>query len=175
MHQAVFIDRDGVLIEAIVRNGKPFAIYNVADAVILDGVAEGCARLRAAGYRLVMVTNQPDVARGKVAASVIEETNRYLVKLLGLDAAYVCFHDDEDDCDCRKPRPGLLVRAAQNLKLDLASSFMVGDRWRDIEAGQRAGCKTILIDCGYDERAPTAAPDFVARSLLQTADWILGS
>ena len=108
--------------------------------------------LKAHGYWLVVVTNQPDVARGTSSRELVEAIHEHLKIELGLDAVFSCFHDDADRCDCRKPGPGMLLRAAQELGIDLKSSFMVGDRWRDIEAGRRAGCRTIWIDGGYLEQ-----------------------
>ena len=131
---------------------------------------EALARLKSAGFALVVVTNQPDVARGDVTEEVVRAINDRLASLLPLDEVRVCCHDDADGCDCRKPKPGLLTRPPL---YDLSRSVMVGDRWRDIEAGQRAGCRAaILIDYAYDEGHPTD-PDVRLRSLSEAADWIL--
>ena len=170
---AVFLDRDGVLNAAVVRNGKPYPPDSAAELEILPGVAAALERLRAAGYALVVVTNQPDIARGKqtqVELDAIHATLR--AQLPALDAIYACCHDDGEHCDCRKPRPGMLTRAAAELGLDLTRSFMVGDRWRDTEAGVAAGCRAIFIDRDYAERRPT---DFAVKvsSLPAAADWIL--
>jgi D-glycero-D-manno-heptose 1,7-bisphosphate phosphatase len=170
---AVFLDRDGVLNRAEVRDGTPRAPETVDELEILPGVPEALARLRAAGYALVVVTNQPDVARGKVTRESVEAIHRRMAETLPLDAFYVCYHDDADRCACRKPRPGMLVEAANARGLDLAKSFMVGDRWRDIEAGVAAGCRTIFVDHGYVERRPDRF-DFRADSLASAAEWILG-
>lgn len=171
-HPAVFLDRDGVINRSIVRDGLPFAPDTLEELEILPGVADALARLRAAGFRLVVTTNQPDVARGLQRREVVESINAALAAALPLDEFRVCYHDDADGCDCRKPQPGLLLAAAAEGHLDVAASFMVGDRWRDIEAGRRAGCRTIFVDHGYTERRPDA-PDFTAGSLAAAADWIL--
>jgi D-glycero-D-manno-heptose 1,7-bisphosphate phosphatase len=169
--RAVFLDRDGVLIEASKRDGSPYPVRTPDEVRLIDGVPEACAQLSALGFLLVMITNQPDVARGKVTRAFVDAVNSGLSRSLGLDAVRVCIHDDADDCDCRKPRPGMILDAAATLSIALHSSFFVGDRWRDIDAGHSAGCKTVLIDHGYDEPL-RALPDHVAPSLLVAAEWI---
>lgn len=169
--RAIFLDRDGVLIRSDLVAGKPFAITDPGAVHILPGVHDACAELSAAGFLLVMVTNQPDVARGKVSRQFVENTNAHLKTELGLNATKTCFHDDSDKCDCRKPLPGLLTSAALQLSIDLPSSIMVGDRWRDIEAGNSAGCRTVFIDCNYDEKMPFV-PDHVAASLPDAMVWL---
>ena len=171
MRRAVFVDRDGVLIRTPIRDGMPYAISAEEAAEILPGVPEACGALAKAGFLLVMVTNQPDVARGRTARAFVEQTNRDLAARLQLDAVRVCFHDDDDNCSCRKPKPGLIVDAARDMGIDVSASFMVGDRWRDIAAGRRAGCSTILIDYGYAEPCPES-PDHIAKSLLEASNWI---
>jgi D-glycero-D-manno-heptose 1,7-bisphosphate phosphatase len=172
MPPAVFLDRDGVLNRAVVRDGRPYPPEGPGDLEILPGVGEALARLKAAGYALVVVTNQPDVARGRRTRESVERFNARLASVLPLDEFRVCYHDDADGCACRKPNPGLL-RQPPHYPLD--RSIMVGDRWRDIEAGRRAGCRaTILIDYGYDE-GHTAEPDVRVRSLTEAVDWILAS
>ena len=146
---AVFLDRDGVINRAVVRNGKPYPPDRLEDLEVLPGVADALARLKSAGFALVVVTNQPDVARGRQTADVVNAMHERLAALLPIDEFRVCWHDDGDSCECRKPKPGLLTRAPL---YDIARSFIVGDRWRDIEAGRRAGCRAaILIDYGYEE------------------------
>jgi D-glycero-D-manno-heptose 1,7-bisphosphate phosphatase len=145
----------------------------VEEVEVLPGVPEALAALRAAGYCLIIVTNQPDVARGTLRRETVDAVNRRLQRELRLDGVYACCHDDADQCDCRKPQPGMLREAAREFGLDLAASFMVGDRWRDVEAGRRAGCKTILVDYGYAGERP-AEPDRRVRSLAEAAEWILG-
>lgn len=172
VRRAVFLDRDGVINRAVVRDGKPFPPATEDELEVLPGVAEALERLRAAGFRLVVVTNQPDVARGTQSRDVIDRMHARLAAELPLDEFRVCDHDDADDCRCRKPRPGMLQDAARDGGLSLADSFMIGDRWRDIEAGRRAGCTVIFIDRGYHERRPDR-PDAVAGSLPEAAEWIL--
>jgi D-sedoheptulose 7-phosphate isomerase len=173
LKRAVFLDRDGVLNEAVVQDGKPYSPADAASLRILAGTAEALARLKERGYLLLVVTNQPDVARGKQKRDAIEEMNRRLRAELPLDEVLTCYHDDADHCECRKPRPGLITGAAQQHGIDLSHSFLIGDRWRDVDAGKNAGCKTILIDRGYTERAPASAPDVRVESLSGAVDWIL--
>jgi transaldolase len=170
--KAVFLDRDGVLNRAIIRDGRPYPPRTLVEMELLPGVAAACDALHAAGYLLVLVTNQPDVSRGSQTIENVRAMNGILAEQLGLDACEVCTHDDADHCDCRKPKPGLLTKAARRLGIQLKDSFVVGDRWRDIEAGQRAGCRTVFIDCGYSERRP-AEPDHASSSLAGAAKWIL--
>jgi D-glycero-D-manno-heptose 1,7-bisphosphate phosphatase len=169
---AVFLDRDGVLNAAVVKDGKPYPPASVDQVALLPGVRQALTELRAAGFALVVVTNQPDVARGAQAREAVDAIHTGLRADLPIDAIYVCFHDDVDRCACRKPAPGMLLNAARDLDLDLAGSFMVGDRWRDIEAGAAAGCRTAFIDHGYAERRPRAF-DMRATSLAEAAAWIL--
>jgi transaldolase len=170
--RAVFLDRDGVINRAFVRDGRPYPPASPAELEVLPGVAAALNRLRAAGFHLVVVTNQPDVARGVQTPAAVEALHAALMAQLPLDEFRVCYHDNSDHCDCRKPAPGLLLAAARDGGLDLAASFLVGDRWRDIEAGQRAGCQTIFIDYGYSE-PQSQAPDARVASLSQAADFIL--
>jgi D-glycero-D-manno-heptose 1,7-bisphosphate phosphatase len=144
----------------------------IAELQILPGAARACERLRAAGFILVVVTNQPEVARGTLTADTVEEMHRELQHRLSLDEIAVCFHDDADGCDCRKPQPGLLRSAAERWRIDLTTSFLVGDRWRDVEAARRAGCRAIFVDRGYAE-AIASEPDATVRNLEEAAEWIL--
>jgi D-glycero-D-manno-heptose 1,7-bisphosphate phosphatase len=170
--RAVFLDRDGVIVAAVVRAGRPYPPSGPADAEVPAGTSLSLARLKAAGFLLVVVTNQPDVARGTTTREEVERLHAWLRGALPLDEIRACYHDDGDRCGCRKPAPGLLIAAAADLGVDLGRSVMVGDRWRDIEAGRRAGCATVFIDHGYAERR-AEAPDGVVSSLPEAVDWIL--
>ncbi len=172
MRPAIFLDRDGVINRAFVRDGIPHPPASLDDLEILPDVLHALRSLKSHGYRLVVVTNQPDVARGAATRALIDSIHARLESELDLDAIFTCFHDDSDHCACRKPKPGLLLQAARDLSLDLSTSFMVGDRWRDIEAGRLAGCRTFFIDCGYDERRPASA-DFRVASLHEASRIIL--
>lgn len=170
--RAVFLDRDGVINRAIVRDGKPYPPDRVEVLEILPGVAESLARLKAAGFLLIVVSNQPDVARGKTPRSVVEDINACLGESLPIDQFRMCFHDNPENCQCRKPRPGLLLDAAREFDIDLANSVIVGDRWKDIEAGIHAGCKTFFIDYGYNEKKPECF-DFKVTDLIEASEIIL--
>ena len=169
--KAVFLDRDGVLNRAIVLDGKPYPPVNVAAVEILPGVFEALQLLKDAGYVLIVVSNQPDVARGTTSKEAVEAINAYLVKNIPIDRFIMCY-EDGDDSECRKPRPGMLYAGAREFDIDLSSSFMIGDRWRDIDAGIAAGCKTIYIDYKYSEKRPVAF-DFQTKSLLEAAKFII--
>jgi D-glycero-D-manno-heptose 1,7-bisphosphate phosphatase len=172
MKKAVFLDRDGVLNKAYVRNGKPYSPDTIAEMIIVPDAREALERLRQHGFRLIVATNQPDIARGRLTRTHVDAMNGYLAGKLPLDGVEMCPHDDADDCDCRKPRPGLLLHAAERERIDLAQSFMVGDRYRDIEAGHSAGCRTVLIGDGYGETFKVQ-PDAIASTLSEAANWIL--
>jgi D-glycero-D-manno-heptose 1,7-bisphosphate phosphatase len=169
---AVFLDRDGVLIESAVRDGVPQPARSVGELAILPGVEQACARLRDAGLVLIVVTNQPDVARGTLTAAVVDELHAVLRRALPLDEILVCLHDDADACDCRKPQPGMLRAAAKRFDLDLGESYLVGDRWRDVDAAKAAGCKAVFVDRGYGEPLGSQ-PDVTVAGLPAAADWIL--
>lgn len=159
---AVFLDRDGVLNEVELRDGTPHPPAGVEQLRLLPGVVEACHRLRDLGFVLVVVTNQPDIARGKQTRDEVDRMHEVLRRRLPLDEIVVCAHDDVHDCPCRKPRPGMILDAATRLDLDLAESVCIGDRWRDVEAGKCAGVTAIFVDRGYGERRPTDADAVVA-------------
>jgi D-glycero-D-manno-heptose 1,7-bisphosphate phosphatase len=171
--RAVFLDRDGVINRAIVRNGKPYPPTTLDQLEVIPDAPNALSRLHAAGFRLIVVTNQPDVARGTQTRAFVESVHAALLAIgLPIDSFRVCYHDDPDHCDCRKPKPGLLLAAAREDGIDLKNSYLVGDRWRDIEAGEAAGCRTVFIDQQYSESAP-ARCDAKVKSLAEAADWIL--
>lgn len=170
--RAVFLDRDGVINRALVRDGKPYPPAGVDELEALPGVAAALQRLKLAGYLLIVVTNQPDVARGTQSRAAVEAIHAQLASILPIDEFRTCYHDDDDACACRKPKPGLILDAARAHDVDLHASVMVGDRWRDIEAGRRAGCVTVFVDWAYQERQPEQ-PDVAVSSLREAVDWIL--
>ena len=172
--RAVFLDRDGVLNEVVVRNGLPHPPASLEDLRLAPDAAASLARLKAAGFLLIVVTNQPDVARGTQSRVIAEAMNRAIAAALPLDDFFTCWHDDADACACRKPKPGLLLEAAERHSIDLKGSFFIGDRWRDIDAGAAAGCRTVLIDRHYRDRAPESPPTHCAPSLTDAVDWIAG-
>ncbi len=168
MKKAIFLDRDGVLNQVNLINGRPFPPDSVKSLKLLPKVKEAIELFKQNQWFLVVVTNQPDVAREKTSKEVIEAINNSLIKTLGIDEFRVCFHDDSDNCHCRKPLPGLLMDAAKEHQIDLSLSYMIGDRWRDIEAGQAAGCQTIFLDYNYDEKKPKSF-DLKVSSLYEAA------
>ncbi len=151
---AVFLDRDGVLNDCVVADGRPHPPRNLRELRVAGGAVEARRQLRQYGLLLVGVSNQPDVARGTLERETLDAINNEIQLRLGLDALLVCPHDDADSCECRKPRPGLLLSASRMFQIDLGRSVMVGDRWRDVEAGRRAGCSTIFVDHDFSEPKP---------------------
>lgn len=172
MRRAVFLDRDGVLIKPIIVNGRPHPPSNIKEVEILPGVKESLQRLHDAKYLLIVVTNQPDVARGVSKRVNVEKINAFIASKLQIDAIKTCYHDDSDACGCRKPKPGLLIEAANEYEINFSKSFMVGDRWRDIEAGSVVGCKTFFINYHYEEKQPEVS-DFIVSSLSEVESIIL--
>jgi D-glycero-D-manno-heptose 1,7-bisphosphate phosphatase len=172
MRCAVFLDRDGVLNRAMVRDGKPYSPATLDELEILPGVPAALRALHEAGFLLIVVTNQPDVARGQLRREVVEAMHRRLRAELPIDDIKACYEVDGPESTCYKPKPGMLLAAAREHHIELARSYMVGDRWRDVGAGKAAGCLTILIDRGYDERL-VEAPDAVCADLAEAASLIL--
>jgi D-glycero-D-manno-heptose 1,7-bisphosphate phosphatase len=165
--RAVFLDRDGVLNRPVVRNGQPNPPSRVEGFELYDDVADGCARLKAEQFLLVVITNQPDVGRGTQSREAVEAMHvKMQLALPSLDRIEICYHAGErygEPCDCRKPRPGMILRAAAELKIDLRASYVIGDRWRDIDCARAAGCRAIFIERGYGE------------SLRETPDFTVGN
>lgn len=150
---AIFLDRDGTLNAAKISQGRPIPPASISEVVILDGVESAIKTFIDLDLIPVIITNQPDVARGKTEKQIVESINEFIAKKLNIGHVYTCFHD-ELECECRKPKPGLILKAASEIGIDLTSSFMVGDRWKDIAAGQAAGCDCYYIDNKYDEISP---------------------
>lgn len=170
--RAVFLDRDGVINANLERHGKPMAPTSLAEFRLLPGVEEATQRLKQAGFVLVIVTNQPDVATGLTPKATVDAMHAEIRQKLPIDDIMICFHADADYCSCRKPKPGMILDAAAKHGIDLPSSYIVGDRWRDVLAGQAAGCCTIFVDYGYPQDQPSA-PDQVVTSLSEAAAFIL--
>lgn len=174
MNRAVFLDRDGVINEPKVVDGKPYPPLTLEEFIIMPGVPEACRRMKDAGFLLVVTTNQPDVGRGTLKKEIVEMVHRHMCSVLPIDRVEVCYHPGQGKsvCACRKPKPGMLVQAAKELRIDLSQSWMVGDRWRDIDCGAAAGCRTVFIDYGYDEPLKQQ-PTFRTKSLLEASAIIL--
>lgn len=168
---AVFFDRDGVLNELVERDGRAVSPRRLTEFRIVRDARAQVQRVRAAGLRVFVVTNQPDLARGHMTREELEAMTARLIREVEPDEVAICPHDDADDCRCRKPSPGMLLDLRDRWGIDLCRSFMVGDSWRDIEAGKLVGCRTIFVTSAPD----TSGADFVAGSLSEAIDWILKS
>jgi D-glycero-D-manno-heptose 1,7-bisphosphate phosphatase len=171
--RAVFLDRDGVLVIPTVRDGRSYAPTSLDGFHIYPDARESLDRLKRAGFRLVVATNQPDVGNGRVRREVVEEMHERMRAALPVDAIKVCYHSRKDACACRKPLPGMLIEAAAELHIEPRESYMVGDRASDVGAGSAAGCRTVFIDRGYTTEPPPTNTDRIVRSLGEAAEWIL--
>jgi D-glycero-D-manno-heptose 1,7-bisphosphate phosphatase len=174
--RAVFLDRDGVINKPVVREGRPYPPVEVKDFELYEDVPAGCARLEAAGYLLVVVTNQPDVARGAQTHAAVDAMHRKMLDALPQIARVeICWHAGAqwpDPCGCHKPQPGMLLHAAKALNINLNQSFLIGDRWRDVDCGHGAGCRTVFIDRNYAE-ALKQPPNWTVNSFGQAVEVIL--
>ena len=172
MNRAVFLDRDGVINPLVRRDSRFYPPARLEEFNLFPGVEEALSRLRSAQYLLIITTNQPDVATGVMTRYNLDKIHDHLQRNLPVDEIKVCCHIDPDRCSCRKPLPGMLLDAARHWSVDLNRSLMVGDRWRDMGAGNSAQCRTILI--GEDSLATGRfSPDASARSLVEATDLIL--
>jgi D-glycero-D-manno-heptose 1,7-bisphosphate phosphatase len=170
--KAIFLDRDGVLNKLIFRNGKAQAPYTLEEFELFPGVEQACKKFKDHHFLIIVVTNQPDVARGWVNKDSVELINKKISEQIHIDEIKICFHVNADNCECRKPMPGMLLEAADHWNINLLESFMIGDRYSDISAGIKAGCKTILIGPG-DEKGDFPDPHYSADSLIESVDFIL--
>jgi|SoiMetStandDraft_2_1073263.scaffolds.fasta_scaffold152109_2 D-glycero-D-manno-heptose 1,7-bisphosphate phosphatase len=170
---AIFLDRDGTINRAIVRDGKPYPPSRFDELEILPGSFTAFSRLADFGYVLIGVTNQPDVARGTQSREMVESFNAMIKSKLPVREIFVCYHDNLDNCNCRKPKPGLILQAADQYGLDLWRSWMVGDRWKDIAAGHAVRLKTIFVDYHYAETYQGDPADFTVEDIAYLADIIL--
>ena len=168
MKKSVFLDRDGVINKVYIKDGLPESPNSLNELKIIPGVRESIIKLKKLNFICLMVTNQPNVSRKKIDKNSVIQMNNFLKNEISLDDIFVCYHDDSDNCNCRKPKPGLLLQAGKKWDVDFKKSFMIGDRWRDIQAGEKVGCKTIFLDYKYNEKKPKK-PDFVSDSLLNAA------
>ncbi len=171
MRKAIFLDRDGVINKTIIRSGKPYSPGDMSQVEIIAGVNLALDKFRYLNFEIIVVTNQPNIARGIDHPKFLIDVHNYLKSELSIENFYICPHDDSDNCICRKPLPGLLMIASQELDINLSDSYMIGDRWKDIEAGQQAGCTCFFINYGYDEKQPKK-PYTEVNSLLEAATLI---
>ncbi len=173
--RAVFLDRDGILVIPQFREGRSFAPRSMDEFAIYAEAPDCVARLRMAGFKIIVVSNQPDVGAGLTSRATVDEMNARLCNSMALDAVKICFHTRDEQCQCRKPLPGMLLEAAAEIDIDLSASIMVGDRASDIEAGAAAGCRTVFVDLGYTAEPKPAYPDKTVASLSEATNWILSS
>ncbi len=172
--KAIFLDRDGVINETYIEKGKTYPPQSLDQYKFLPGVHEGVAALKAQKFLILVVTNQPDIRTGKQKLEVTESMHRLISQELKVDEIYACYHIGSDHCLCRKPKPGMLLEAAKKWNIDFTKSYLVGDRWSDIAAGQAAGCKTFIIGEGYSDQK-IATPDWAVQSLLEASKIILST
>jgi D-glycero-D-manno-heptose 1,7-bisphosphate phosphatase len=169
MNRAVFLDRDGVVNKVILKEGKPCSPRTIKELVLNDGIAYFLTQSRKAGFLNIVFTNQPDIARGLMDSKNLQVMHDFLRKNLAIDDIYLCPHDDADNCLCRKPKPGMLIEAAQKWDIDLDGSFIIGDQWKDAQAGKSAGCTTILLDFPYNKKVEC---DFRLTNLRSALEFI---
>ena len=150
MRRAIFLDRDGTLNKAFIKNGLPFSPSSFSEFEILPGIKESILRLKKLNFVCLVVTNQPDVSRGKIKKNVVIKMNRLLKSKIKLDDIFVCYHDDRDNCECRKPKPGLIFQAAKKWNIELQESYMIGDTWKDGETARNANVDFFLLEKDYN-------------------------
>lgn len=174
MNRAIFFDRDGVITIPIFKDGRSFAPRSLKDFRIYEQAKEALDLAKANDLLVVVVTNQPDINAGFISPETMSEMNKMLLESLPIDLIKVCPHRQDENCSCRKPRPGLIFEACEALNIDNSRSFMVGDRKSDIEAGIKAQCKTIFIDHNYREDEKSTCADYLCGDILGATKWILG-
>jgi D-glycero-D-manno-heptose 1,7-bisphosphate phosphatase len=172
MKKAIFLDRDGVLNKLIIRDGKAQAPYSLEEFALFPGVVTALSMIKANGFLTIIVTNQPDVARGWIKKENVELINNKIKEILPIDDIKICYHTNTDNCLCRKPMPGMLLSAAAEWGIDLSASYMIGDRYGDVAAGVKAGCKTILVGDG-DLQGDFPNPDYKVEFLIDAVKFFL--
>lgn len=155
MNSAIFLDRDGVINYSIMHDNKPYAPLNLSELKIIPEIKFVIDFFKQKKFKVFVITNQPDVARGKVSKDEVEKINESIQSQLSIDEIFTCYHDNQDQCECRKPKPGAFMTLSQKYNIDLTKSIMVGDRAKDIEAAKNANCPSVFIDYGYNELKPT--------------------
>ena len=170
--KAIFLDRDGVLNEVVYHKGinKPSSPWMIDEFKFIKGIEETLLLLKENNDKLFVITNQPDIARKNIKNGVTEKINQKILEKLPIDEIRICPHDDSDQCNCRKPKPGMIMDLVENYNIDLDKSYLIGDGWKDIQAGYQAGCKTILIEKLYNKEVTA---DFSAENLDSAKDIIL--
>jgi D-glycero-D-manno-heptose 1,7-bisphosphate phosphatase len=171
-NRALFLDRDGVINEPIVIEGKPYSPKNLSELKFCRNVDIAIRKAKELGLLVIIFTNQPEIARGTMLKENVDKIHKYIIKLLHVDDIFMCPHDDKDDCSCRKPKPGMLYEASAKWNINLKESFVVGDRWRDIDAGKKAGCTTFLIKSDYYNDKKPINYDYSADNLISVIEII---
>lgn len=172
MNKAIFFDRDGVINKPVIRDNKPFPPQSLSEFEFTEGIENLLSKMKVFGYLLFIITNQPDVARGTQIKEVVEEIHNHIMKNLDIDKIYVCYHDNKDNCNCRKPKNGMILQAQKEFDIDLNESWVIGDRSSDIQCGIDSGCKTIFFEYGYNERL-ICTPNYIVKRLSQIKEIIL--
>ena len=170
MNKAIFLDRDGVLNAVIFRGGnniKPIAPWKIEEFKLVSGIKKPLAKLSQMGFHLFVVTNQPDIGKGVVKFSTVKKMNDIVLNELPIDEIMVCSHIDSDNCNCRKPKPGMIISLAKKRGINLCHSFLIGDNWKDIESGKAAGCRTILLDKFYNK---SVKADYRVKNLTMSVE-----
>lgn len=168
--RAVFLDRDGVLSEPVIQGNRAYAPLTLDQFRLVEGASGQIQRLRSAGLLCIVFTNQPEVARGHLPPQALDSMHHRLRKEIAVDDVLICVHDTNEGCECHKPQPGMIYEAARKWAIELPASFVIGDRWRDIEAGRTAGCYTVLIDRPYSN---CAVADASAANLTEAVEIVL--
>ena len=172
MKKAIFFDRDGVINKVVFRNGnyqKPIAPWNINEFKIFPGIKKSFCNLKNLGFKIFVVTNQPDIAKGIIDSCFVSRLNKIILQELPVDEIAVCPHEDKNMCDCRKPKPGMIVSLSKKWGVDCKNSFLVGDSWKDIEAGETAQCTTMLLERHYNTHVKA---DYKIKNLCQAFEKI---
>jgi D-glycero-D-manno-heptose 1,7-bisphosphate phosphatase len=164
MKKAIFLDRDGIVNKPIILEGKPYPPFIVKQAFLVNNIKNMIDKWHKEGYLVIVVTNQPDISNHLISQRKVEKINRYLQSMAKFDDLFMCPHNEKDKCNCRKPKIGLFLQAKEKYDIDLEESYMIGDRWKDIEAGRRAGCRTIFVNYNYNEEKPHSC-DYMVSSI----------
>ena len=171
MQKAIFLDRDGILIKIKKYNNKPYSVDDLSKLKFTNSIKLLLKKLKKK-YLLIMITNQPNVARGFIKKKEVIKINDYIKDQLNLDDVFCCFHDNKDNCSCRKPKPGMLLKAKKKWKIDMKNSYFIGDRRKDILAGKKAGCKNIFINYNYNEKLPSKKDCKYLKSIKDVINYI---
>ncbi len=169
--KCIFLDRDGVINRSNVKNGKPYAPLRFENFIFLPKVKKSIHQLKKLGFLVILITNQPDISKKKLKISTLDKMNDKIYRNLDVDDIFFCIHSSEDNCNCRKPKTGMLLESQKKYNINLNKSFMIGDRKKDIDSGIKAGCKTIFINRNYNEERPTRQ-NYTTTSLYKAVEYI---